>query len=143
HLQAVRAQARAGVVAQGCFAAVELAADVGTGQADRTLLAGTGGGEPFGEKHALADVQAVSMKRGAVAVAQGRSGAVELAADPGTGQAHRAGGAKPGGGEPACEVNAPANLQAIGDQGGTGVVGQLRPCAVEVAAGVGADQADR
>ena len=36
-----------------------------------------------------------------------------------------------GGGEPAAEEHALADLQAVGDQGGAGVVAQARPVAVE------------
>jgi hypothetical protein len=48
-----------------------------------------------------------------------------------------------GGGEPCSEEHVPADLQAVGGQGGAGVVAQLHPGAVELAADVGAAQADR
>ena len=44
---------------------------------------------------------------------------------------------------PPREEHALADLQAVSDQGGAGVVAQARPVAVEAAADVGADQADR
>ena len=140
-LQAVGVKGGAGVVAQGRPGAVELAADVGAEQADRAVLAGAGGGEPAGEEHALADLQAVGDQGGAGVVAQGRPGAVELAADVGAEQADRAVLAGAGGGEPAAEVHVLADLQAVGVQGGAGVVAQGRPVTVEVAADVGAGQA--
>ena len=48
-----------------------------------------------------------------------------------------------GGGEPAAEKHALIDLQAVGVQGGAGVVAQRCPGAVEDAADVGAAQADR
>ena len=48
-----------------------------------------------------------------------------------------------GGGEPAAQKHVSVDLQAVGVQGGAGVVAQLRPGAVELAADVGAEQADR
>ena len=66
-----------------------------------------------------------------------------LAADVGAEQADRAELAAAGGGEPAAEEHALVDLQAVGDQGGAGVVAQARPVAVEAAADVGAGQADR
>jgi len=65
---------------------VELAADVGAGQADRASAAAAAGGEPVAEKHALPDLQAVGEQGGAGVVVQLRPGAAELAADVGTGQ---------------------------------------------------------
>ena len=44
---------------------------------------------------------------------------------------------------PAAEKHALADPEAVGGQGGAGVVAQLCPGAVELAADVGADQADR
>ena len=66
-----------------------------------------------------------------------------LAADAGAEQADRAVVAGAGGGEPAAEEHVLVDLQAVGDQGGAGVVAQVRPVAVELAADVGAEQADR
>ena len=142
-LQAVGGQGGAGVVAQLRPGAVELAADVGAEQADRAVVAAAGGGEPAAEEHGLADLQAVGVQGGAGVVAQLRPGAVELAADVGAEQADRAVIAAAGGGEPAAQVHVLADLQAVGGQGGAGVVAQLRPGAVELAADVGAEQADR
>ena len=67
-----------------------------------------------------------------------------LAADVGAEQADRAEAAAAGGGEPAAAgITCLADLQAVGGQGGAGVVAQLRPVTVEAAADVGAEQADR
>ena len=44
-----------------------------------------------------------------------------------------------GGGELAAEEQDPVHLQAVGGQGGPGVVTQLRPSAIETAADVGTD----
>ncbi len=44
---------------------------------------------------------------------------------------------------PPREEHVLVDLQAVGVQGGAGVVAQLRPGAVELAADVGAGQADR
>ena len=57
-------------------------------------------------------------------------------------QADRAVAAAAGGGEPVAEKHVLIDLQAVGVQGGAGVVAQLRPGAVEVAADVGAGQPD-
>ena len=46
------------------------------------------------------------------------------------------------GGEPAKD-HVLADLQVVGGKGGPGVVAQVRPAAVELAADVGAEQADR
>ena len=142
-LQAVRVQGGAGVVAQLRPVAVELAADVGAEQTDCAVAAATDGGEPFAQEHALADLQAVRGQGRAGVVAQLRPGAVEIAADMGAEQANRAMVAATGSGEPFAQEHALANLQALGGQGRAGVVAQLRPGTVEVAADVGAVQVDR
>ena len=169
-LQAVGVQGGAGVVAQFRPGAVELAADVGAGQADRAVGAvpvavnpscavpprcsrcDVGAGQADRAVGAVAGgnppqtcpgrLQAVGVQGGAGVVAQFRPGAVELAADVGAGQADRAVGAVAGGGEPAAEEHALADLQAVGVQGGAGVVAQFRPGAVELAADMGAEQVD-
>ena len=142
-LQAVGDQGGPGVVAQLRPVTFEAAADVGAEQADRAGAAAAGGGEPVAQENGQADLQAVGGKGGAGVVAQLRPGAVEQAADVGADQADRAGVAAAGGGEPAAEVHGPVYLQAVGGQGGPGVVAQLRPVAFEVAADVGAAQVDR
>ena len=110
---------------------------------DRRIATATGGGEPA-EDHVLANLQAGGHQGGADVVAQDRLDAFEGATDMRTGQAnHTIVGAGAGGGEPAAEVHALADLQVVGDQGGAGVVAQDRPVALEVAADVGTDQADR
>ena len=76
-------------------------------------------------------------------VAQARPGTGELAADVGTGQADRAASPLPVAVNPPAQEHALADLQAVGVQGGAGVVAQVRPVAVEAAADVGTDQADR
>ena len=95
------------------------------------------------QKHVLADLQAVGDQGRAGVVAQLRPGTVELAADVGAEQADRAAVAAAGGGEPAGQEHVLVDLQAVREQGGAGVVAQLRPAAVELAADVGAGQADR
>ena len=91
-------------------------------------LADAGGGEPAAEEHALADLQAaVSDQGGAGVVAQARPVTQEPGADMGTGQVDRAEAAAAGGGEPAEQVHALADLQAVGVQGRAGVVAQGRP----------------
>ena len=82
---------------------------------------------PSAEVHALADLQAVGVQGGAGVVAQARPGAVEAAADVGAEQADRAIVAGAGGGEPAAQEHALADLQAVGVQGGAGVVAQRPP----------------
>src|SRR5206468_2535780 len=125
-LQAVGGQGRAGTVAEACSAAVELA-DVGAAQADRADLARAGGGEPTGEEHPLADLQAVGDQGGAGVAVQARPVSAEVAADAGARQADRAVLAGAGGGEPAVEIHVLANLEAVGVKGGAGVVVQARP----------------
>ena len=88
-LQAVRVQGWAGVVTQLRPVTYEAAEDVSADQADRTITAAAGGGEPSAEIHSLADLQAGGMKGRAVAIAHARLGAVEAAADVGTEQADR------------------------------------------------------
>ena len=111
---------------------------------DSAALAGAGGGEPSAEEHALADLEAaVSGQGGAGVVVQARPVTQEAGADVGTGQVDRAEAAAGSGGEPAKQVHAQADLQAVGVQGGAGIVAQGRPGAVEVAADVGAGQVDR
>ena len=85
-LQVVGHQGGAGIVTQARPGAVEVAADVGIGQADRAVLAGAGGGEPA-EEHGLVDPQVVGHQGGAGIVTQARPGAVEPAADVGAEQA--------------------------------------------------------
>ena len=90
-LHDVSVQRGAGVVAQACPGAVQLAADVGTGQVDRAIGTGADGGEPAVQEHALVDAQAVGLQGGAGAVAQARPPARQLAADVAAGQVDRAG----------------------------------------------------
>ena len=90
-----------------------------------------------------ADLRPSAARAGPESLRSSAPVAVEVAADVGAEQADRAAAAAAGGGEPAAEEHALADLQAVGDQGGAGVVAQLRPVAVEVAADVGAGQADR
>jgi hypothetical protein len=118
-------------------------ADVGTGQADRAALAAAGGGEPAGEEHAPVHLQAAGGQGGPGVVTQLRPAAVKVMADVGTGQADRAALAAAGGGELAAEDQGLAHLQAVGGQGGPGVVTQLRAGAVKLAADVGTGQVNR
>ncbi len=84
-LQAVGEKGRAGVIAQARPVTYQAATDVSTGQADRAIFAGTGGGEPFAEKHVLAYLQAVGEQGRARVVAQIRPVAFKAAAYVGTG----------------------------------------------------------
>ena len=61
----------------------------------------------------------------------------------GAGQADRAVLTAAGGGEPFAEEYVLADVQAVGEKGGAGVVVQARPVAFEAAADVGTHQADR
>ena len=83
-----------------------------------------------------------AVQGGAGVVAQLRPGAIELAADVGAEQADRAVSPLPVAVN-SHEEHVLADPQAVGDQGGTGIVAQLRPRAAEAAADVGAEQADR
>ena len=88
------------------------------------------------------DLQAVGGQGGPGVIVQLRPVKFELAADVGADQADRAVTGAPVAVKHA-EEHGPADLQAVGEQGGPGVVAQLRPGAVEVTADVGAVQADR
>src|SRR5205823_11298041 len=96
-------------------------------QVDCHIFTFAGGGEPAGEVHALADLQAVGVQGGAGVVTQIRPGAVEVAADVGADQVDRPVAAAAGGGEPVAEEHGLIDLQAVGVQGGAGVVAQLCP----------------
>ena len=82
---------------------------------------------PPSQVHVLADLQVVGVQGGAGVVAQLRPGAVELAADVGAGAGGPRHLAAAGGGEPVVEEHVLVDLQAVGDQGGAGVVAQLAP----------------
>ena len=97
-----------------------------TCQVDRHILTSDDGGEPIGEVHVLADLHAIGDQGGAIAVTQLSPGAVKVAADVGAGQADRA-AAGAGGSEPAGEEHVLADLQAVGDQSGAGVVRRFAP----------------
>jgi hypothetical protein len=139
---AVSGQGGAGVVVQARPVTEESGADVCTSQVDRAEAAAGSGGEPSKEVHAQAHLQAVGVQGGAGIVAQGRPGAIEVPADVGASEANRAVFAAAGGGEPVTEKHVLIDLQAMGDQGGAGIIAQIRPGAVEVAADVGATQVD-
>ena len=123
--------------------AVEVAADVGADQADGASLAGADGGEPAAEEHTPANLQPVSDQGRAGVVAQLRPVAEQAAADVGTGQPDRTVLAAAGSGEPLAEEYVLADLQAVGEKRGTGVVAQLRPVAEQAAVDVSTSQADR
>ena len=109
-----------------------------TCQIDRHTFTAAGGGEPAGEVHALADLQAVGGQGGAGVVAQLRPGTVEAAADVGAGQADRPGSPAPVAVNPSRRNMLWLDFQAVGVQGGAGVVAQPRPVAFEAAADVSA-----
>ena len=115
---------------------------MGADQANRTDLTRAGGREPVTQEHAQPDLQAVGPQGGTGVIAQGTI-AVKVDADMGAHQADRAVLAGAGGGEPVAEEHALADLQGVGVHGGTGVVVQVRPIAVQAAADVGAEQAYR
>ena len=142
-LQAGSVEGGAGVVAQARPGAVEAAADVGTAQADRANVARAGSGEPAAQEYGLVDLQGVAAQGGARLVAQARPIAFEAAADVGAGQADSALAAGAGGGEPAEQQHALADLKAVSQKCRAGVVAQRRPHAGELATDAGADQANR
>src|SRR5262249_57409684 len=74
-------------------------------------------------------------------VAQRRLRADESAGEGGGDEADRA--VPAGAGDPAVQEHGLADLQAVGGQGGPGIVAQVRPVTVKAAADVGAGQADR
>ena len=82
-------------------------------QADRAIVAGAGGGEPAAQEHGLVDLQGVAAQGGARLVAQVRPIAFEAAAYTGAGQADSALAAGAGGGEPAEQQHALADLKAV------------------------------
>ena len=122
NLQTVGLKRGAGVVAQLCPVAGEVAADVGAKQADRTELTSAGGHEPITEEHASSDLQAGAPKRGTGVVAQLCPVAAEVAADVGAKQADGTELASAGGYEPAMKKYASADLQALAVKRGAGVV---------------------
>ena len=65
-------------------------------------------------------------------VDQRRAIQVELAADVRTGQPHRAALVVSGGGEPFGEHQSACHVQPVGDQGGSGLVGQLGTVEIEL-----------
>jgi hypothetical protein len=101
-------------------------ARVVSGQDDRTVAvavaAATGSGEPVAQNHGLIDLEAVGVQGGTGIVAQGRPGAVEVAADAGAGQADRAIFASARSGKPAAHQHVLIDLQAVRVHGGAGVV---------------------
>jgi hypothetical protein len=141
-LQVVRAQGGACVVEHGGAGAVQLAADMGPGQPDSPKVVDAGGFELIAEEHALVDPKAVGVQGGTAGVENGGAGAIELAADVCPGQADdpTVSGAIH---VPLVEEHVLVNLKAVGVQGGSCVVAQDRPDAVQLAPDVGAGQADR
>ena len=92
--------------------------------------------------YVLVDLQAVGVQSGPGVVAQLCPGAVEVAADVGAEQADRARPPLPVAVNPS-EEHVLADLQAVGGQGGPGVVAQLAPVQSRLDADMGAGQADR
>ena len=107
-------------------------------QADGSKGAATS--ELAAQEHNLVDLQAVGDQCGAGIAA--RAGAGQLAADVGAGEADGSKGAVAGGGEPGGEQQILVDLQSVGEEGGAGFVAQGRLGAFQVAADVGAGQAD-
>ena len=107
-------------------------------QIDYHTLTPAGGSEPAGEVHALADLEAVGGQGGAGVVAQLGPGTVEVASNLGADQVDRTQLAGAGGHELVSEKHALLDFQAVGVEGGAGVVAQPRPVTFEAAADVSA-----
>ena len=113
----------------------------GRRQADRAIFAAAGGGEPLQNRPGRP--AGCREQGGAGVVAQLAPVAVETGRRCGHRSADRAVFAAAGGGEPVAEKHVLADLQAVGEQGGAGVVAQLAPSQSRLAADMGTDQTDR
>src|SRR5437016_2520874 len=114
---------------------MEVAADAGTVEPDRALLA-VAGDLRIAEKYRSVGLQALGANGGAGLVGQLGAVAIKVAADAGTVKRDRALFAVAGDLR-AAEERRPVDLQALGGDGRAGLVGQLRAGAIKVAADAG------
>ena len=141
-VQVIRDERRARRVGEFRLVQVELATDLCVGQAYGAVLTMSGSGETVQEDPPV-DAQVIGDKGGSRGIDQRCTVQVELATDVASRQAHRTALAVPGGREALREYHPPAGMQAIADQRGTRLVGQLGTVEVELADDVRSGQPDR
>ena len=141
-VQVVRDERRARCVGEFRPVQVELTADLCVGQAYGAVFTVAGGGETV-QKDPPVDAQVIGDKGGSRRIDQRCTVQVELATDVASRQAHRTTFAVPGGREALSEHQPPAGMQAVADERGTRLVGQLGAVEVELTDDVRSGQPDR